>query len=122
MKLFTKIVPVLSFLVLFVPLIIQAASGGYGLDQVPSELPRDDIAVIIVRVISYITGAVGIILLVMLIYGGVLYMTSAGSEDQAKKAKSVLTYAIIGIVIVALSFAITQFIVGALTGGSGTNP
>ncbi len=96
-----------------------SSSSNYGLDSVPSELPRDDIATVIVRIISYITGAVGIILLVMLIYGGVMYMTSAGNEEQAGKAKKVLTYAIIGIIIVALSFAITQFIVSALTGSGG---
>jgi len=97
----------------------NGSSGDYGLGQVPSELPRDDIATIIVRIIRYVIGLVGIILLVMLIYGGVMYMTSAGNEEQAGKAKQVLTYAIVGIVIVAFSFLITQFIVSALTGSTG---
>jgi len=128
MKLFPKVVlysvilfSIVSLIFLFDISIIQASSGEYGLDQVPDELPRDDIAAVIVRIINYVVGLVGIILLVMLIYGGVMYMTSAGNEDQAGKAKKVLTYAIIGIVIVAFSFLITQFIVGALT-GSGSNP
>jgi len=129
MKLFFKIllfftvsISILGLSFLFDINLIQASSGGYGLDQVPSELPRDDIATIIVRIVNYVVGLVGIILLVMLIYGGVMYMTSAGSEEQAKKAKSVLTYAIIGIVIIALSFLITQFIVSMLTGGGGNPP
>lgn len=94
------------------------SSSNYGLDQVPNDLPKEDITEVVVRIVRYVIGLVGIILLVMLIYGGVMYMTSAGNEEQAKKAKQVLTYAIIGIVIIAMSFLITQFIVNALTGGS----
>ena len=69
------------------------SSSNYGLDSVPSELPRDNIVAVIMRIIRYVIGLVGILLLIMLIYGGVMYMTSAGNEEQAKKAKNVLTYA-----------------------------
>ena len=92
-------------------------SGDYGLSSVPSDIPQGEIADTIVRVVQYVLGFVGIILFVMIIYGGILYMTAAGNEEQAKKAKSVLTYAIIGIIIVAFSFIIAQFAINALTGG-----
>ncbi len=67
----------------------------------------------IIRIINIIVGIIGIIFLVLLIYGGVLYATSAGGE-QIDKAKKVLTYAIIGIVVVALSFAITNYVIEGL--------
>ena len=80
----------------------------------------------VTRIISIIIGIIGVLLLVLLIYGGVLYATSAGGE-QIETAKKVLTYAIIGIIIVALSFAITNYVIVGLfaddyqpPGGSGT--
>jgi len=93
-----------------------SSSGNYGLDSVPSDVPRGEIGDTIVRVVQYVLGLVGVILFVMIIYGGILYMTAAGNEEQAKKAKSVLTYAIIGIVIIAFAFIIAEFVINALTG------
>jgi len=95
----------------------STGSGDYGLSSVPSDLPQGEIADTIVRIVQYVLGFVGVILFVMIIYGGILYMTAAGNEEQAKKAKSVLTYAIIGIVIVAFSFIIAEFAINALSGG-----
>lgn len=95
----------------------DSGTGNFGLESVPSEVPQDEISDVIVRIVQYVLGFVGVILLVMIIYGGFLYMTSAGNEEQAKRAKSVLTYAIIGIVIIAFAFIITEFVINALTGG-----
>jgi hypothetical protein len=94
-------------------------SGNFGLDSVPDVVPKDELSEIIVRVVQYVLGFVGVILFVMIIYGGILYMTAAGNEEQAKKAKSVLTYAIIGIVIIAFAFIIAEFVINALSGGEG---
>src|SRR3989339_791554 len=53
----------------------------------------------------------------MVIYGGILYVTSAGEEEKTGKAKKILMYAIIGIVIIFLSFAIVNTVIsGAGTG------
>jgi hypothetical protein len=67
----------------------------------------------VTRIISIVIGVIGVLLLGLLIYGGILYATSAGGE-QIDKAKKVLTYAIIGIVIVAISFAITNYVIVGL--------
>lgn len=97
----------------------SGSRSDYGLSNVPDQL-RDigdgDIINVALRVIQYVVGLVGIILLIMFIYGGIMYMTAASNEEQAGKAKKVLTYAVIGIVIVAFSFVITEFIVRALSG------
>lgn len=91
-------------------------AGDYGLSAVTG-LPKGEISDVIIRVIRYVLGLVGVVLFAMLIYGGFMYMTSAGNEEQVKKAKNVLTYAIVGIVIIAMAFLITEFIIGALGGG-----
>lgn len=48
----------------------------------------------------------GIAFIAALIIGGIMYVTSAGNEEQAQKAKNTITWAIIGIVIIAISAAV----------------
>ena len=58
---------------------------------------------------------------IMLIYGGFLYITSAGNTDNATKGKTAIQNALIGIVIIVLSYIIVQivyrFVAGQGTGG-----
>jgi len=50
----------------------------------------------------------------MFIYGGVVYATSAGNEEKAGTGKKVMLYAIVGVIIIALAFALTRYVVSAL--------
>ncbi len=49
-----------------------------------------------------------------IIYGGITYITSSGDPQKAMKAKRILIYAIVGLVIVLLAFTIENFIGGAI--------
>lgn len=69
---------------------------------------------IVMQIIRYVIGIIGIVFLVLIIYGGVLYATSAGNKEQVDRAKRTFKFSIIGIVIVALSFAISTFVTRAL--------
>jgi len=69
---------------------------------------------IIGNIIKWVLGLVGVVLLVMFIYGGVLYATSAGSEEKVETGKKVMLYAILGVIIIALAFALTNWIIKAL--------
>jgi hypothetical protein len=71
---------------------------------------------LVLTIVNFFLGFLGLIAVLMVIYGGVLIVTSAGKEDQAGKGKKILTYAAIGIVIILLSFAFVSTILGA---GSG---
>lgn len=46
-----------------------------------------------------------------IVYGGYLYIISAGDPGKIKKAKDVLLYAVIGIVVVIVAFVITRFVI-----------
>jgi hypothetical protein len=56
---------------------------------------------------------VGIIAVVMIIIGGVKYITSGGDAGNVTGAKNTILYAIIGLVVVALSQIIVQFVLGS---------
>jgi hypothetical protein len=49
-----------------------------------------------------------------MIYGGYLYMTAQGNEDQVEKGKDVIKNAVIGIVIIFLAYTITNFVISKL--------
>ena len=65
----------------------------------------------ITNTILYIVGVVAVI---MLIIGGVKYVISGGDSKKVTDAKNTVLYAIIGLVIAFLAFAIVNFVVSAL--------
>jgi len=62
------------------------------------------------QVITAITSLLGIIFILLTIYGGFLYMNARGNEEQTKKAKAIITQALIGLVIILAAYAISYFI------------
>jgi amino acid transporter len=66
-------------------------------------------------------GLLGVILVVLVIYAGFLWMTAQGNEEKVKKAKQIITQAVIGIILIFAAYAITGFVVSALgTATTGT--
>ncbi|MBU1178111.1 hypothetical protein KJ903_02735 [Patescibacteria group bacterium] len=94
-----------------------ASATDFGLSYVKdSGVVTSSWGVVVGRIIQAVLGLVGVLLLVMMIYGGILYMTSAGSEERIGSAKKVLSYSIFGAIIIALAFTLTSYIINALFG------
>lgn len=53
-------------------------------------------------------GLIGVVAAIMLLYGAYLYITAGANEDNAKKGKTVIVYAIIGIVVATLIYVIVN--------------
>lgn len=64
---------------------------------------------LVVTVLNYTLAVIAVVSVIMILYGGFLYVTGGTSEDNTKKAKSILLYAIIGIIVSALAFTIVTF-------------
>ena len=65
-------------------------------------------------ILNAIIGVLGIIAVVIIIIGGVKYMTSSGDSGKVKTAKDTILYGVIGLVICVLAFAIVNFVIGNL--------
>lgn len=72
----------------------------------------------ILRIINIALTVAGLIAVLFLIIGGFRYITSAGNEETAEQAKKIITNAIIGIVVIILSFVIVRVISNALVSGN----
>ena len=59
----------------------------------------------------YLIGAISVL---MLIYGGIRYTISGGDSTAVTNAKNTIMYAVIGIVVAILAYAIVNFVLGAL--------
>ena len=66
---------------------------------------------------------VGILSVIMLIIGGLRYVLSAGNPTTVAAAKNTILYAIVGLIVAILAYAIIHFVINAVSGGGsgGTN-
>jgi len=85
--------------------------------------PYRAISVVIGRIIKALLGVVGAVAVLMIVYGGMMILTAAGSPEKVKKGKDVLTWAIIGAIVVLSSYIMVDYVITAIiTGGSGGSP
>ena len=87
--------------------------GGYGLEQTASQtsIPQGgSIAGITGKVIGAVLSLVGILFFVLMLYGGVLWMTARGDEAQTKKARDIIFNAVVGLIIISAAGILTSFV------------
>lgn len=70
---------------------------------------------IITDVVNIFSIIVGIVSVIMIIFGGFRYVTSGGDSGNVSNAKNTIIYALIGLVVVALAQFIVQFVLDKVT-------
>ena len=75
----------------------------------------DSITNLVHVVINVLSVVVGVIAVVMIIVGGLRYVTSGGNDTSVTGAKNTILYAVIGLVIVALSQIMVRFVLDKVT-------
>ncbi len=83
------------------------------------QLTMEDSINLLRNLFTWFTSVAGIVAVIFMIIGGVTYMTSAGDPAKLQKAKRTLIYAGIGLVIVALSAVIINFVMGIVQQNGG---
>jgi len=68
------------------------------------------------ELLSFALGFVALLTTAIIIYGGFVYITAAGDQEKAAKGKKVLTYSIIGMMIIILAFSIVNTLIGGFGG------
>jgi len=99
---------------------VLAADVEIGLEYGESTgLSDTDPRTMVANIIKIALAFLGIIALILIIYGGFLWMTAAGNEERIETAKKVLISAIIGLIIILSAFGITAFLLNSITGALG---
>ncbi|MFA5051537.1 MAG: hypothetical protein WC544_00560 [Patescibacteria group bacterium] len=82
-----------------------------GTPSLPNPLGKNvDLIKIMLRVLQILLAAVDIFALFMVILGGFEFLISAGNPNMVKKAKDTLVWAIVGILVITLSYSVLKFI------------
>jgi hypothetical protein len=90
---------------------VQAATGLGNTD--PREMAGS--------IVKILLGFLGIIAVILILYGGFKWMTAAGNEDSVSQAKKIIGAGVIGLVIILMAFGIAQFVINALYTATNAN-
>jgi hypothetical protein len=84
--------------------------------NIVSDLPQYCSATqLILAVINFALGLSGVVTILFLVVGGFWYITSAGNEEQTEKGKKTIINAIIGLIVIILSYTIVRIVGTTLT-------
>lgn len=105
-----------------VPTLVGAQTDIFGVNYgattgLGQQDPRETVANIIRVALTFL----GIVAVVIVLWGGVLWMTAAGNDDKVAQAKKVLFSGLIGLIIILSAYAIAQFVLNQLGSATGTN-
>lgn len=107
----TKIKSLASILlvnILCLPLINQKAMAAQV--TVVNPIGTDDFTELVTNFLGWLLGIAGALALLMFVWGGILYVTSAGDEQKAAKGKRIVTWTIIGLIVILMSYSIIVLI------------
>ena len=90
---------------------LRATADAAGLSGYSTDLPK-----LIGNVIGGVLSLIAVIFFILMVYGGLLWMTARGNTDQVKKAQDAIISAVIGIVVVLSAYAITTFVFTSISG------
>ncbi|HWY79719.1 MAG TPA: hypothetical protein VNW29_05155 [Candidatus Sulfotelmatobacter sp.] len=112
------IISLFSFVFLFVgPMPAHAQANSWGncvINNVPS---LTCLPIVFSNIIKAALMFVGTVAIILIIYAGIRFVTSGGDPKQSQAARQIMTYAIIGLILVLSSFAII-YLIAYLTGAT----
>jgi len=108
--------PVLAHALKIVPVILALPCAALA-DSLHPLGTGATLSTIIGRVVGAFLGLLGSISLLMFVWGGFMYMTASGNDEQIKRAKKTFRNAVVGLVLSFSSYAILKFVLGAIQNG-----
>jgi len=88
----------------------DGADSAKGKDQQADLFGDNGVFKTVTNVLLFIIGAISVI---MLIIGGIRYVVSGGDSAAVTSAKNTILYAVVGIVVAILAFALVNFVIGS---------
>jgi len=103
-----KILPILVLTALVLPMVILAQ---HDLPDLPHNVNLFTMLATIANYLFWILLAVSIIVIV---YAGILFVTASGNTEQVEKARGIILYAVIGIIVAMLAYGIRTFLLSMI--------
>lgn len=93
----------------------DGADAAKGADQAADLFGTGGIFTTITNVLLFLIGAISVI---MIVVGGLRYVVSGGDASKVSGAKNTILYAIVGLIVALLAFAIINFVISSFVPGS----
>ena len=107
--------PLLAF-VAFVVVILPFVARADGSPYLPSPIKCEDAFCLFLQIIRFFLAGVAIVSTVMFVWGGFVFLTSAGNPELVKKGKDILLWSTVGIVVILGSWVLIQYLLKGLVG------
>jgi type IV secretory pathway VirB2 component (pilin) len=111
-----------SLMVFLLPLLTRAQEEETGPEEITLDpFTATSIPGLIGNIIRVVLGFTGVVALLMIIYGGILWLTSGGNQERVKKGRDTLIWAVLGVALIFAAYAIVTTVLGAVAGGGEAN-
>lgn len=97
----------------------QQAVAGLKSTADNAKLVSGDPATTVGKAISLVLALSSLILLIIVVYGGVMWMTAGGNKEQVSKSRSMIIEGVIGLIICLAAYALTSYVVLEITSATG---
>jgi len=99
---------------------VSPAFAQFGLEYgTLTGLGTQDLRAGIMGIVNVLLGFLGIIAIVIILWGGFRWMTAGGNEEKVGEAKKIITAGIIGLIIIFTAYAIAAFVITQLASATG---
>lgn len=89
----------------------QISAGGFDVSQLPKYCTTESVYN---KFLTQALYAVGIVAVIVIIYGGYVYMTAQGNDEQSKKGRNILTWSVIGLIIVLVAVLLVNVVINLI--------
>ena len=90
--------------------VLPTTSSTYG----PAAYTKEDMAQMITNFANMMVVPASSVALIFAIYGGFIYLTSAGNQEKTDSGKKTLTWAVIGLILIIISYSVVNYFLTSL--------
>jgi len=103
-----KFLPILVLTVLVLPMVILAQ---HDLPDLPHNV---NLFVMLSQIANYLFWILLAVSIIVIVYAGILFVTASGNTEQVEKARGIILYAVIGIIVAMLAYGIRTFLLSMI--------
>jgi len=91
---------------------LAVATGNDPTSTETINIPTTDASELLANGLNLVYFLAGTVAVIVIIIAGIMYVSSSGDAGRVTKAKNLLTYSIVGLVIILIAFVVTNFVIG----------
>jgi hypothetical protein len=98
--------------------VMADTTGGWGLPDNTYNLPDKDFGALVITIINWMLGFIVLLAILVIIWGSTVYIASSGDQERVGQAKKTIKYALMGLIMSGLAWAVVNLVVTAFAGTS----